>query len=36
MYDEVVKQGVPDHLNDLLEKLDHAGKQPKSEDKSER
>jgi hypothetical protein len=36
MYDEVVKQGVPDHLNDLLEKLDHAGKQPKPEDKSER
>jgi len=24
MYDEVVKQGVPDHLNDLLGKLDEA------------
>jgi hypothetical protein len=35
MYDEVVKQGVPDHLNDLLEKLDHAGKKPKSDDKPE-
>ena len=22
MYDEVVKQGVPDHFNDLLQKLD--------------
>jgi hypothetical protein len=32
MYDEVVKQGVPDHLNDLLEKLDHAEK-PKPDDK---
>ena len=24
MYDEVVKQGVPDHLNDLLQKLDQS------------
>ena len=25
MYDEVVKQGVPDHLSDLLQKLDRSG-----------
>jgi hypothetical protein len=31
MYDEVVKQGVPDHLNELLEKLDRAEK-PKGKD----
>jgi hypothetical protein len=36
MYDEVVKQGVPDHLSDLLEKLDHTGDKPESEDKPER
>jgi len=35
MYDEVVKQGVPDHLSDLLQKLDHPGGKLKSaEDKS--
>ena len=35
MYDEVVKQGVPDHLSDLLGKLDQASdKSDKSEDKS--
>ena len=35
MYDEVVKQGVPDHLNDLLQKLDHpGGKLKPSDDKS--
>jgi hypothetical protein len=28
MYDEVVKQGVPDHLNDLLGKLDQASEKP--------
>jgi hypothetical protein len=33
MYDEVVKQGVPDHLNDLLQKLDRPKSNP-SEDKS--
>lgn len=33
MYDEVVKQGVPDHLNDLLGKLDHPGEKPKVDDK---
>jgi hypothetical protein len=31
MYDDVVKQGVPDHLNELLEKLDRAEK-PKGKD----
>ena len=31
MYDEVVKQGVPDHLSELLEKLDKAEK-PKTDD----
>jgi hypothetical protein len=36
MYDEVVKQGVPDHLSDLLEKLDHAGDKPKADDKPKR
>jgi hypothetical protein len=37
MYDEVVKQGVPDHLNDLLSKLDEAAEKPdQSEDKSHR
>jgi hypothetical protein len=25
LYDEVVKQGVPDHLTELLQKLDHPG-----------
>jgi hypothetical protein len=34
MYDEVVKQGVPDHLNDLLQRLDRAGDKPKPDDKS--
>jgi len=35
MYDEVVKQGVPDHLNDLLGKLDEAeDKSGKADDKS--
>ena len=33
MYDEVVKQGVPDHLNDLLQKLDDS---EKDADKSRR
>jgi hypothetical protein len=28
MYDEVVKQGVPDHLNDLLQKLDRPRGKP--------
>jgi hypothetical protein len=28
MYDEVVKQGVPDHLTDLLGKLDRAAEKP--------
>lgn len=28
MYDEVVKQGVPDHLNELLQKLDEPAKDP--------
>lgn len=28
MYDEVVKQGVPDHLSDLLGKLDQAADKP--------
>jgi hypothetical protein len=28
MYDEVVKQGVPDHLNDLLGQLDQASEKP--------
>lgn len=27
MYDEVVKQGVPDHLSDLLQRLDDADKE---------
>ena len=37
MYDEVVKQGVPDHLNDLLGKLDQAeNKSDEAEDKSDR
>ena len=36
MYDEVVKQGVPDHLNDLLSKLDQASEKPKSDDTPER
>lgn len=35
MYDEVVKQGVPDHLSELLRKLDHPRGAPKPEDKSE-
>ena len=26
MYDEVVKQGVPDHLSELLQKLDDTDK----------
>jgi hypothetical protein len=26
MYDEVVKQGVPDHLNELLQRLDESNK----------
>jgi hypothetical protein len=35
MYDEVVKQGVPDHLNDLLGKLDQASnKADQAKDKS--
>jgi hypothetical protein len=34
MYDEVVKQGVPDHLNDLLDKLDQTTE--KSESKSDK
>jgi hypothetical protein len=33
MYDEVVKQGVPDHLNDLLQELDHSGDKQKPKDK---
>lgn len=37
MYDEVVKQGVPDHLNDLLGKLDQAtDKADPAKDKSRR
>ena len=37
MYDEVVKQGVPDHLNDLLGKLDEASEKPdQAEDKPDR
>jgi hypothetical protein len=32
MYDEVVKQGVPDHLSDLLQKLDQPGVTSKSAD----
>lgn len=35
MYDEVVKQGVPDHLNDLLQKLDGPADKP-PDDKSHR
>jgi hypothetical protein len=36
MYDEVVKQGVPDHLSDLLGKLDQAAeKSDKTDDKSD-
>jgi hypothetical protein len=31
MYDEVVKQGVPDHLNDLLQKLDDGKKSGRDE-----
>jgi hypothetical protein len=31
MYDEVVKQGVPDHLNDLLQKLDNGKKSARDE-----
>lgn len=35
MYDEVVKQGVPDHLSNLLQKLDDAGgKADSGDDKS--
>lgn len=34
MYDEVVKQGVPEHLNDLLQRLDRAGDKPNPDDKS--
>ena len=26
MYDEVVKQGVPDHLSELLQRLDESDK----------
>jgi hypothetical protein len=33
MYDEVVKQGVPDHLNDLLQQLDDAGEKAKPDEK---
>ena len=37
MYDEVVKQGVPDHLSDLLGQLDQAAeKSDPPEDKSDR
>ena len=36
MYDEVVKQGVPDHLSDLLQKLDQAGDQPRPDDDKSR
>ena len=37
MYDEVVKQGVPDHLSDLLGKLDQASdKSDSGKDKSRR
>lgn len=32
MYDEVVKQGVPDHLSDLLGKLDEAADKSAPED----
>jgi hypothetical protein len=35
MYDEVIKQGVPDHLNDLLQKLDD-GKKSGRDEKSRR
>jgi hypothetical protein len=31
MYDEVVKQGVPDHFSDLLSQLDSSSK-PKDTD----
>jgi hypothetical protein len=30
MYDEVVKQGVPDHFNELLRKLDNTDEPEKS------
>jgi len=30
MYDEVVKQGVPDHLNEMLRKLDNSDESEKS------
>ena len=30
MYDEVVKQGVPDHLNEMLRKLDGTDESEKS------
>lgn len=33
MYDEVVKQGVPDHLSELLQKLDHAEQKKRDNDK---
>ena len=37
MYDEVVKQGVPDHLSDLLQKLDQTSDQSRPpDDKSRR
>lgn len=36
MYDEVVKQGVPDHLSSLLEKLDHPEQPKKDEEKPRR
>lgn len=32
MYDEVVKQGVPDQFSDLLSKLDSSAEAKKSED----
>jgi hypothetical protein len=33
MYDEVVKQGVPDHLSELLQKLDKTEKTKTDDDK---
>ncbi|HVY50464.1 MAG TPA: NepR family anti-sigma factor [Devosia sp.] len=33
MYDEVVKQGVPDHLNDLLQQLDEPRNKSKARDR---
>jgi hypothetical protein len=34
MYDEVVKQGVPDHFNDLLQQLQKSANARKADDES--